>query len=246
MKKLINISLALMVLTFAACKKNNTDIVPVPNTVVPKLKTFTIMNGATTLNTIAYEYDNTGRLVKNNFMDGSKYTYTYTGAVLLLETFLPNGTSQNKYTYTLNAEGLAESYYNNATATNIGYQFFNAAKQLTLETTKTNGVLTFQKYHEYDIAGNNLKDSVVQANGVTIRTYEYYTDIISTITNINIGDYYDGVGNKNCVKKQTSKSPLNVITITTYTVPELDAQGRVIKQSYTSGTTTTDYLYTYY
>lgn len=243
MKKLLNISLALVVLSFAACKKAD-DVKPAA--VVPKIKSFTILNGASVINSATFEYDNTGRKTKQTYADGSRFNFTYSGNAVLQEQFNSNGASLSKYTYLLNAAGLAESYYNLATPTVIQYQIFNSGKQLLSEITKNSGVITFEKYHFYDNAGNNIKDSVLQISGTTIRTYEYYTDKNSTVTNNNYGDNYHGISSKNYTKKLTVKSPLNVITITDYSVPELDAKGRVVKQSYTSGGNTTDYLYTYY
>ena len=167
MKKLVNISLVLLALSFAACKKNNTDTPPpAPIVVVPKVKTYTVSNGATLLNTVTFEYDNTGKKTKATYMDGSRYDYTYTANTVTEEYFTLAGVPQYKYIYTLNAGGLAESYSNPATPATIGYQFFNTEKHSILETTKTNGILTFQKYHLYDTDGNNSKDSVVQNSGL--------------------------------------------------------------------------------
>jgi len=243
MRQLMNISLALLVLSFAACKKADVGA-PVP--VLPKVKTFTIMDGAAIINSATIEYDNLGRRSKQTFKDDSRFDFTYTGNTMLQEQFNSSGATQSKYNYILNAEGLAESYYNLATPKVIYYQTFNSAKQMVLEITKNIGVKTFEVHHFYDNTGNNIKDSVLHVNGTTIRTYEYYTDKISTITNSNYGTKYDGVSSKNSLKKVTVKSPLNVITITDYSVPELDAKGKVIKQSYTSGGKIFDYLYSYY
>ena len=74
-KKLFSISLACVMLVFAACKKNNKDV-PVPPTVVPKVKAYTISDGATVLNTVALEYDNTGRRTKLTYADGSWVDFT--------------------------------------------------------------------------------------------------------------------------------------------------------------------------
>ena len=245
MKHLLNISLALMVLSFTACKKSAIEA-PVPVVVVPKVKTFTIMDGGVVLNAATIEYDNLGRKSKHTFKDGSRFDFTYTGNIMLQEQFSPTSVSQSKYTYLLNAEGLAESFYNNATPTIIDYQTFNAGKKLLSVITKASGVVTYQNYHTYDNNGNNIKDSIIQSNGTSIRLYEYYADKISTITNSNFGTYYDGADSKNYQKKLTYTSPSNNITTYDYSLPELDAQGRVIKQSYTSGGKTMDYLYTYY
>ncbi len=245
MKQLIKISFAFIILSFAACKKNSTDVIA-PGTTVPKLKTLTVMNGATVANTLTYEYDNAGRLIKITYLDGSKSTYTYTGSTMLLEGFNANGATQNKYTYNLNAYGAAVSYYGNATPAVVTNLTYNAANQALTEITNTNGIINREQYYGYDNAGNRITDSLVQTTGTTIRTYEYYTDKISTLSNINFGDYYDGAGNPNSLKKETAKSSGNVITTVNFSIPEMDAQGRVIKQSYTTGGTTIDYLITYY
>ncbi len=245
MKKLLTISLALILLSFAACKKSNTDQ-PVPAIVIPKVKTVTISNGATILNTGAIEYDNAGRRTKVIYMDGSKVDFIFSGNTMTQEQFNSAGVSQNKYTYSLNAEGLTDSYFANATPTVITFETYNAAQKLLSDITKNNGATTYQKYYMYDNLGNLSADSTLTTNGITLRTYEYYTDKISTIENINSGVNYSGTGNKNCQKKVTAKSPSNVITTYDYSVPEIDAQGRVTKQSYTVGSTTTTNAFTYY
>ena len=244
-KKLFSISLACVMLVFAACKKNNTDV-PVPPTVVPKVKSFTISNGATVLNTATIQYDNSGRRIKQTFADGSWVDFNNTANTIIAEQFDAGGTSLNKVTYNLNAEGLVESYFTNSMPTKITYATYNTAKQLVSEITKSSGVITSENYYKYDNIGNVSTDSIIATNGTTIRTNEYYTDKISTTENSNIGAASSGMGNKNCRKKQTTKSPSNIITIIDYSIPEIDAQGRVTKQTYTSGGSTYSLGYSYY
>lgn len=232
-------------LVFAACKKNNTDV-PVPPTVVPKVKAFTISNGATVLNTATIQYDNSGRRIKQTFADGSWVDFNNTANMIIREQFNSGGISQNKYTYNLNVVGLVDSYYLNTTPTLITYETYNTAKQLLSDITKSNGVITREKYYMYDNLGNVSADSTIATNGTTIFTYEYYTDKISTTENSNIGANDSGMGNKNCRKKQITKSPSNIITITDYAIPEIDAQGRVTKVSYTTGGNTYSWVYSYY
>ena len=222
-----------------------TDIVA-PVTVVPKIKTFTLMNGTTIINGATINYDNMGRRIKQTTLSGSWFDFTFSGSSMIAELFNTNGASANKSTYILNAYGAAVSYYPNTSPTIVTNLTYNTANQPLTQITNNNGTIDRQEYYTYDNAGNRITDSLIQVSGTTIRTYEYYTDKISTISNINFGDYADGAGNKNCLKKVTSKSPLNVLTATTYSIPEMDAQARVTKQSYTTGGATTDYLYTYY
>lgn len=245
MKKSMNTFIVLTMLFFASCKKNNTEITP-PVTMVPKIKTSAVMKGATLLNSVTFEYDNAGRRAKATYMDGSRFDFTFTANTVLQELFNSNGVSQNKYNYNLNAAGLADVFFTSGSPNLIIYLTYSGTRQLLSEITKTNGTVTSETYHVYDNTGNDVQDSLVQANGTTIRTSEYYTDKISTIGNINSGDYYEGVGSKNCQKKITVKNPNNTITTYDFTIPELDALGRVIKQSYTYGSTTTDNLYSYY
>jgi hypothetical protein len=113
------------------------------------------------------------------------------------------------------------------------------------EIAKNNGVVSNEKYSFYDAAGNVIKDSSVSAAGVNLRTYEYYLDKVSTVENPNFGVSYAGPGNKNSLKKITIKSPTNVVTVSNYAVPEFDAQGRVVKQAYSTGTTNAEFSYSY-
>ena len=242
-KKLLSISLACMMLVFTNCKKDNTDV---PATVVPKVKTFTISNGSTVINTVTLEYDNAARRSKVIYTDGSWFNFSYSGNTMLQESFSSAGTSQNKYTYNLNIDGLVESYFANGSPTNIVYETYNTAKKLLSDITKNNGVVTSEKYYMYDNLGNLSGDSSITSAGTTTKIYEYYNDKISTIENSNLGVSYNGVGNKNSQKKLTVKNPSNIITVYNYSIPEMDAQGRVTKQSYTSGGNTIQYTYSYY
>lgn len=244
-KKLVGISLACIILVFAACNKDNTDIIA-PVTVVPKVKTFTIMNGAAIVNAITVYYDNLGRRIKQTYSNGGKVDIIFTGNTMTQEAFSSNGVSQGTATFNLNVDGLSDSYFANATPTIIIYQSYNATKQLLSDITKNNGVTTDQKYYMYDNLGNLSADSTIATNGITIRTYEHYTDKISTTENSNFGADYIGASNKNSLKKLTLKNPANIITTYDYSIPEMDAQGRVTKQSYTSGGNTIQYTYTYY
>ncbi|MEO5945267.1 MAG: hypothetical protein ABIP79_00510 [Chitinophagaceae bacterium] len=242
-KKLLSISLACMMLVFTNCKKDNSVV---PATVVPKVKTFTISNGSTVINTVTLEYDNAARRSKIIYTDGSWINFSYTGNTMLQESFNSAGTSQNKYTYNLNIDGLADSYFANASPTIIVYETYNTAKRILSDITKNNGVITSEKYYMYDNLGNLSGDSSITSAGTTTKTYEYYSDKISTIENSNLGASYNGVGNKNSQKKLTVKNPSNIITVYDYSVPEMDAQGRVTKQSYTEGFNTISSAYTYY
>lgn len=241
MKSIVSIAVAILLL--ASCKK--TDVVQVTE-IVPKIKTFKISNGTTVLNSVAYEYDNYGRVATLTYANGNSIKYGYSTNVVTTESFTSAGVSDGKTTFNLNADGLAIKYFNNAAPATVTHFIYNTAKQLLTEITENGVENTYQLYHTYNPDGNRIADSIVNGQISTTKKFTYYTDKISTVENPNYGFSMYGLPNKNCPKQTSLKVSTSNYKNTDYNMPEADAQGRITKQTYTSQGVTYTNLYTYY
>jgi len=243
MKSILSISVAILLL--ASCKKIKVEE-PAATAVIPKIKTLTITNATTTVNTLAYVYDNAGRLSKATYANGNSIKYSYGANVVTTESFTAAGVSDGKTTFNLNADGLVIKYFNNADPATVTHFTYNTAKKLLTEITENGFDTTYQLYHTYSADGNRIADSIVNGQISTTKKITYYTDKISTVESPNYGINIYGVPNTNCQKQTSLKVSTSTIINTDYSIPETDAQGRVIKLAYTSQGATYTNVFTYY
>lgn len=137
---------------------------------------------------------------------------------------------------TLNADGLVTDYLNeNYPTTLIKYEY-NTDKSLKAKKNYSNNVLSTITLFTFK-DGNLVKDSTFSANGSPnySRTYEYYTDKISTIEYSHKGmNFWSGYQSKNVLKKEIDYNDVTsaVTSIRNFQLPELDAMNRVKKTSY--------------
>jgi len=241
MKCILSISVAILLI--ASCKKM--DVVQVTE-VIPKVKTFTISNATTTLNSVVFEYDNNGRLATLTYANGNYIKCSYTKTLIAAESFNANGMLESKTNYILNEQGLVISYYNVADPFTDNLLTYNTAKQLESFVTVTNGEIKYQNFYTYNSDGNCIKDSIVNGSISSTRKYDYYTGKISTVENPTYGISMYGLPNKNCIKQSSLKVSTSSIINTDYSIPETDAQGRITKSIYTHQGDTYTNSYTYY
>jgi len=245
MKSILSISFAILLL--ASCKKTTVEQTqPTPTVVTPKIKTVSISNATTTLNTVAYEYDNAGRIAKLTYANGNSVKYSYSTNMVTTESFTAAGVSDGKTTFNLNADGLAIKYFSNAAPATVTHFTYNTAKQLLTEITENGFETTYQLYHTYNADGNKIADSIVNGQISTTKKIDYYTDKISTVENLNYGIRFYGMPVKNCPKKSSLKLSTSNYVSTDYSIPETDTLGRITKYTHTSQGVTYTYVYTYY
>ena len=244
MKSILSISFVLLL--FASCKKSKNDFPAPTGPATAKVKTLVMSKGIAIINAAAYEYDNSGRVSKVTYKDGNSLKYNYTSTMVTTESFTSAGISDGKSTFTLNAAGLATTYFDNADAATVTNFTYNTAKQLVSAITVNNDEMTNQLYHKYDAAGNIMADSIFTGKVYTSRKIDYYTDKISTIENPNFGINFYGVANTNSPKQSSLKISTSTYTHVDFNIPETDSQGRIIKSVYTTQGSTYTIAYTYY
>ena len=243
MKCILSISIAFLLL--ASCKKTRVEQ-HAPTVAIPKVKTFSISNANTTLNKVAYEYDNAGKIIKLTYANGSSIKYSYAANLVNTESFTPAGIPDGKTTFNLNADGLAIKYFNNAAPATVTHFTYNTSKQLLTEITENGVEPTYQVFHTYNANGNKIADSIVNGQISTTKKIEYFTDKISSTENLNFGINIYGVAVKNCPMKSTLKVSTSSFIITEYSLPETDDQGRVTRQTLTKQGVTYTNSFTYY
>ncbi|CAN5505070.1 hypothetical protein BH11BAC3_BH11BAC3_32410 [soil metagenome] len=246
MKTLSVIAIAAIVCCFTACKKNDTPAPVIVPVVVPKVKTVSsTANGvveAPSLN----EYDSMGRLIKITYSDGAYCTFNYAAQVVTNDCYNAANAFVVKTTYGLNAQGLVATAVTSNSSTVTTEFKFDGTRQMASQVTKDKGLVTSANYFEYDHSGNRIKDSLVTINGAYINTYDYYLDKISTTEQINFGRSIFGTGNKNCLKRIILKDIQGNTTVSTYSVPQTDAAGRISTTEFDYNGSVVTTTFTYY
>lgn len=122
------------------------------------LKGYTKLNGAQTINSVAYEYDGNGNKIKeilsdaeNNAVSDTVYTYNENGLVLSSVTNNKNGNTTNETSYEYNAEGLVSKLISKTerdTRTTV-YEYKNGVlAEETMTVVPKNGIDT-ERTREY-------------------------------------------------------------------------------------------------
>ena len=233
----------IIISTFASCKKATVNYVQPPIAVeVSKIKSLDYGTS-----TRLQEYDSKGRATKYTYSSGAKTDITYMGNTMTIESYHASGALAQRDISILNSDGLIISATNNNNIPLVVTYSYDSDRRLIKQTNTENGVVTRQNFYEYS-NGNRVKDSISSSPlSWYTNKYEYYTDINSSIENINFGVDYYGVGNKNVLKKVIYQESGGTMNTKTYTLPEKDMAGRIIKMTYSlNGGIPVVYQYTYY
>lgn len=236
---------------FGACKKDNT-VTPSPgpgNGIPPansKVKTAVTGNSQVT-----YEYNQDGSISKIASNGKPWYDFQYFTDSVIQVQYLSNGSIGEKIHIIFNSDKLATEYWNeNYPYIKVKYEYnpdksMKYKKNFDHDLPSTITAYTFKN-------GNLVKDSTYNVNGQPnySRTYEYYTDKISTTEQTNFGSYFwAGFSNKNPLKKITYINDItgSITSGSQYEEPKTDALHRISKITYTpsgsSSPTVTDYTY---
>lgn len=249
MRQIFTLAIALCMLAFYSCKKNNDVPAPQPpaSSLEGKVKTVTITASGLTL-TSTFEYYPDGKIYRQS-NSNSKMEYAYTDGFAAATNF-SNGVFQHTTQCLLNAEGKAiiETHLKpdgTQAATSYNYTY-NADKKIDITVYKSNGVTAWTRYYYYS-GGNLIKDSLFASDGSwQVSIHDYYTDKLNSTEGASVGSYIYGAANKNCKKKISAKFSDGSPKVTDYGIPETDNKGRVIKQTQTGGGVTYTFEYTYY
>jgi hypothetical protein len=234
MKKILLI-ISILVL-FYSCKKGDENPIPViPPPEDARIKTMS--SGGSVLQN--FEYDTQKRQTKLTLGNGqNRMTISYGTGTVTENEYGSGGTISLISNLLLNADGLVETITRpQYPAILIKYEY-NTDKTPSKKTIYNNSLVTNITLYFYQ-DGNMVKDSSVNypSLGYTTNQYEYYTDVISTLDNVNYGLSYYGKANKNYIKKVTTYTGGVQGTVVQYDKPELDAQKRIIKTGSQSNTT---------
>jgi len=220
------LAVVILMAAFTSCQKATVNYFqPVVSPELPRVKTIDYGSVVRT-----NEYDGQGRVVQANYNTGAKTLVSYTGNSIISESFNPSGALLQKDINMLNSDGLIESATNSNNLPSVFYYSYNNDKKLINDTYLNNGVLKRERFYTYS-NGNLVKDSTAEGSSWYCNDYEYFIDILSTIESVNFGSPYYGAGNKNVVKKVTSRQSDGVVKTKIYSLPEKDAAGRVTKTS---------------
>jgi YD repeat-containing protein len=242
---LLKFALVLLLCGFLfSCEKNDSiePIDPAPDE-IPKIKTET---DGTYFGT--HTYDALGRRIEENYADGWKTIYKYEDYKVTCDSYREDGTYYQTFTYLLNEKGLCISFHENLYGRTTTYQYDNNDRRIYRYTTDGDGSAFQEGFFFYE--GDNLaKDSTSYFGDdkKIVVTYEYFTDIESTLSNANSGKLFLGKDNKNPFKRVTRTSTGNSPHVYNYAIPLLDADGHIIETSYSlNGGTGYTTQYTYY
>lgn len=245
------VAASIFIAAISSCKKND-DISsppPQPQPLAGKVKTIAL-TGAGPAAIGTFEYYPDGRVYRQSNGADYKVEYGYTDGFAVENVFF-NGVLNQSNQYLLDAEGKTKRQLylddNGVQSSNTTDYIYNADKRIHTATRKQNGVLKYTTYNWYS-NGNCIKDSTANIDGSwVVSTYEYYTDKLATHENPGRGYYLFGPGNKNCKKKIVVTESNGLTKTTSYSVPEVDSKGRVIKETQSiNGGSAYSFEYTYY
>lgn len=226
-----------------SCEKNDiiTPIDP-PLSGTPKIKTETDGSYFGT-----HTYDELGRRIEENYADGWKTIYTYEVDKVIRDNYKENGTYSHTFTYLLNEKGLCVNFHESLYGRTTTYQYDDNDRSIYRYSTDEQGSPFQEGFYFYE--GDNLvKDSTryFGSDKKIIVTYEYFTDINSTLTNANFGMLFLGKDNKNPLKRVIRTASGETPHVYDYAIPLIDTEGHIIESSYSGNNGilyTTQYTY---
>jgi len=236
--KFILFAVLCFVAAFSACKDDETDQ---SATNTPLIKTMVTKGNYS--DSVNYEYDATGKVMKAYFDDISYTKYTYTSGKINIDTHYPDPAYNRSSSVRVNSKGLATSQqYGDILYTfkydSIGY---HVVTNFNYDTV----------YYAKIVDGNTIlkKEIHLSSNKINV-TWEYeFLPNKNTIGDQNIGIIYRGKQDNNLPSKETEvireyNSVREIIKEYTY---EFDSQNRVTKRStIRNGNLYITEYYTYY
>lgn len=248
MNKQVAIIITALCVVLFSCKKENTPVDPSPAGPPANSKVKTRDFGGT-ISEFTYNADGSINKVTSN--GRLLFEYQYSPGKVTSFQYLADGSVGEKVNMTLNADGLVTDYQSENFPTTVIKYEYNADKSLKAKKNYDNGILsTITLYTFKD--GNLVKDSTFSAGGAPAysRTYEFFTDKISTTENSNTGmAFWKGFDSKNAKKQAYSfNDATGAITLSrSYQQPELDVLNRIKKVGFQdNGATVYTFAYTYY
>jgi hypothetical protein len=234
MKK-ITLGLMAIAIVVLACKKANNDV-KVPEYVPEISHELSYSPGIEKPDTMSYQYDNTGRVIKFS-VSGTYETYEYSPSQVNIKNY-ETGELVGTGSYNLNANGLitdgsftyqsdqhTEKFEYNGDGQLVKEFRLGSSWADTIMYTYTNGNMVRQ-ITIYWLSGSKSVDTV---------SYDFYTDKTSTIEFKNYGQSFRASFNKNLAKSVDSK----YVKETFYY--ESDNKNRIIKETVVDGTDTISY-----
>src|SRR4030095_5307043 len=234
----MNISKFLILCLFAslffACEKSD-DVTPVDPPVpgIPKIKeVFEIPDSSLS----TYTYDAQGRVIEENYSDGGYTKYTYIDGYATETWYDGEGVLKGLFNYTLDLNGRCTSYNSSQYIYEYNVEYSEDNRINHLLATFPDGTKYDESFYSYE-GGNLVKDSSYRYtnDSWTVITYEYYTNINSTIGNKNFGILFWGEDNKNPYKKRTIIRSSNYNQYDNYGIPILNEDGYISQKYVTSG-----------
>lgn len=234
-------ALLILFIAFSACKKTLEDEIKYPGTRIKKTSLYYQGNKTVETN---YQYDATGRVIKESVSDNQTIEYSYLPGKVIMKAYLPYHTGEiPTSTMLLNDKGMQTS---NLPSTTILYDEDGYLLEMTLLVNNIPNSHTFKIENGNTVmwtlrTGNHLENIAYD------HIYEFLPNSTNTIGYENMGMAFNGKQDVNLVSKETivthhsggtSKSTINYLY-------ELDAKNRVVKKS-TVEEPDNYTLYTYY
>lgn len=243
--KIILFAFLSLLVGFSACNDSNEPEIDQPATGILLIKTMT--SSGNYKDSVHYEYDDSGKLIKISHSQSYYTKYTHKPGKVIMELYMGNTSPEQTNTYLINEEGLATSSYIGYVIPNIintfeydsnGYKILKKANNDTIVTAKILDGNTIVKT-EFD-----RQDKLINLT----MEYQFLTNI-NTIGDENRGITWEGKQNKNLPSQVTQVIKTHNIRseeITEYTY-EYDTQNRVTKRTGTrNGALNQTESYTYY
>lgn len=208
---------------FGAC--NETDEPDQPLISIPLVKTMIICCGNYT-DSVHYEYDPAGRLIKASQSPNQYSKYTYTLGEILIESYINKTTPEQTTSISVNEKGVATSAKIGAYVSSLKY---DSIGYLVLEKLDDDTL-----YYANISDGNTVKKKHFSQDKFTYttKTYQFLTNN-NTIGCENNGITWMGKQDKNLPSKETqvfTTHSLNRESITDF-IYEYDAHNRVKKRT---------------
>ena len=229
---------------FSACEKSD-DETPGKTAAPPiaKIKTMTTYSEGKIQEEYSYEYDASGRLIKQSSSKGYYSTYEYTSDTIRIMTHEPELNKITPWTLILNEQGLVISSVNG-----------NDTREYTPEGYLAKHIYSYDDYafsYTYKTEEENTTRRTAREgldlSKVTIRDiYTFLPNSVNTIGNENRGITFYGKQDKNLVSEQKAiiENPYNEYKA--YYTYEFDDHNRVTARSILRSTSEHYTTFTYY
>lgn len=245
MKKSLTLITVLALITLQSCKKEK-----VPAPVAPQELTRIATKEIPGISTV-YSYNTDGSIKEIAVNGYITQKYQYQPGKVILTTHLNDGSVGETVQHSLNPDGLITEQVSDKYPGHAIKYIYNSNKKVAIKEIYSNTTLsTITKYFYSD--SNLVKDSTYTASGSPqySRTYEYFTDKLSTTESANMGmAWLKGLDNKNILKKNvvTTDATGTITGGFEYTAPLFDAKQRMLQITYQSiiGNISNSITYTY-